>query len=655
MRALLFFPVTALVACSDDGDIAPNDVAADTNDASETSVEGDTSETSVEGDTSETSVEGDTNDVSETDLEVEVEVETTETEASETSDAYLAGCESLFAARIVEMQVALDDAFPSDCGAPLRDDVARLQAGGAPLCRRGETANGCRERHYANPSIEGLNEACWDASAPRGCMRGTFVPRCADGSDDCVEPEAVCQDGTRPMVYREAAATPSNRWFIYLGGEGGPCTGGQCWLYYRYGPQLDDVPHAAAMSTAHPDLPTRAAAMGTGVMSGAAQSPLAAMNRVQFERCTDAASDAIEAVPVSDGVPPEFASRFPTLPVATRTATVPVWHRGLATWRATLHHLTTVAGRDRDGDGVPELPSLADATQVVFGGSSDAASWLMHAGDRLAEEVRAIAGDDVDVRLMLDGNFAPMLDNEGRYHPDAPADFDMYHDDYEASGLCRLPDNGDGIDNEACSAAAYKEGGASARAFTTRNVFLDASCEALHGPRAWQCNDREHVLAHHVATPFLVLADQEDVTISGNGPQYREDQSYGWDEPATYRRRVLDRAYDMETFWGTDAREDGPGTPGAMALLLPKARREGQAWGQARHVRFSSDDEMGKGMTVCSSAGNKIETVSFGQMLAAWLGITALDRPIALLAEDAARELPTGNVWVTGGQCRQPE
>ena len=47
------------------------------------------------------------------------------------------------------------------------------------------------------------------------------------------------------------------------------------------------------MSTAHPDLPTRAAAMGTGVMSGAAQSPLAAMNRVQFERCLPSGCEAL--------------------------------------------------------------------------------------------------------------------------------------------------------------------------------------------------------------------------------------------------------------------------------------------------------------------------------------------------------------------------
>ncbi len=594
-------------------------------------------------------------DASESDAQAETEVgeETNTAEVAETSDDYLARCESLFAARIVELQVALEDTFPSACDVPLRDDLGRLRADGGALCRAGETANGCRDRLYAEPSLDGLNPACWDASGPSGCMRGTFVPPCADGSDDCAEPEAVCQDGTRPMVYREAAAIPSNRWFIYLGGEGGPCSGGQCWLNYRFAAALDDVPFAGAMSTAHPDLPTRAAVLGTGVMSGAAGSPLAAMNRVQFERCTDAASDAIEVIPVGDGVPPELATRYPTLPVATRTSTVPVWHRGLATWRATLRHLTTLAGRDRDGDGVAELPSLADATQVVLAGSSDASTWLVFAGDRLADELRAIAGPDVDVRIMIDGSFGTMLDNEGRYHPDAPADFDMFHDDYEASGLCRLPDNGDGVDNEACSAAVYQDGGVTAVTFGARNVQLDASCEALHGSSAWQCRDRSHTLVHHLATPFLVLADQEDVTIAGSGPAYRDDRSYGWDRPATYRRRVLDQAYDLEAHWATTAREEGPGRAGDMALLLPKARREGEPWARARHVRFSSDEEMAKGMTACTTGGDKVVTLSFGQMLATWL--EPFDRSTTLLVEDATREVPSGNVWVTGGQCRQAE
>ena len=46
-----------------------------------------------------------------------------------------------------------------------------------------------------------LNPGCRTANSPSGCLLGKWLPKCSDGTDDgCSEPEAVCQDGTRPRA-----------------------------------------------------------------------------------------------------------------------------------------------------------------------------------------------------------------------------------------------------------------------------------------------------------------------------------------------------------------------------------------------------------------------------------------------------------------------
>ncbi|MBT9558090.1 MAG: hypothetical protein IV100_18800 [Myxococcales bacterium] len=566
-------------------------------------------------------------------------------------DLYMAHCESFFAVRIVELQVAADATFATDCDVPLTADIGRLRPGGKPLCTAGETANDCRTRHYRTPpDMDDLDQTCWKGAGPSGCMHASSVPRCADGSDTCVEDEAVCQDGTRPVVFAEAAtAGPTNDWLFHLGGEGGPCAGATCWFNYRFG----EAEFATAMSTLHPDSPGNAALGGKGIFNGDTSLPYSKLNRVRFDRCTDAASDAMELeAPVSNGVPAELAATYPDLPIATAIGHAPVWYRGLATWRATFHHMTTLEGRDRDGDGTPEMPSLADARLIIISASSDASMWVTLAADRLAAELRSIAGQDVEVRMMVDGMFPPMLDNEARYHANVPANFDMVSTSYAESGLCLLPDNGDGVANESCSAASYSAGGDLRSSYETRAVQLDASCEAMHGAGAPECYDRNHTLVHHLDMPVLILADQEDNTVSDGPGTYADDKSYFWKDPSPYRQRVVDQAWDLVDFWSTEAREEGAGTPGDLVLILPKTRREGENWFKATHVRFHDDVDMANEMTLCESDGTKVATASFNQMIGAWIADTL---PQTFAIEDARRVLPNGRVWVTGGACRKPE
>jgi hypothetical protein len=567
-------------------------------------------------------------------------------------ETWFANCGSLFAVRIAELQQGLDATFPLSCDAPLRADIGRLRQGGDALCNAGESPNACRDRLYATPPAMGtLDQGCAEGGPTDGCLLGSFLARCADGTDDCADDEVVCWDGMRPMIYAEAATagpSPSDVWWFHMGGEGGPCSGAMCWATYRLG----ENEFKFAMSSLHPENPSNAATRGSGVTSGDPTTPYARVNRVRFERCTDAATDRVEEVPVSNGVPPEFAAQYPGIPVADRYATTRVWHKGLATWKAAFRKMAATDGRDLDGDATPDLPSLANARLVVLSASSDASVWLTLAADRLADELRAIAGPDVDVRIAIDGLFPPMLDNEARYHPDAPENFDMLSMPYADTGLCQLDDNGDGLDNEACSDQTFQAGGALRTNYEERGVLLDASCEAMHGVGAAECFDRNHTLVHHVGVPIFVLADQEDNTVSDSGPQYAHDRGWLFTTIDLYRKRIVDAGWDIVDFWNTTAREEGAGGAEGFMLVLPKARRNDQPRGRATHVRFGNDDRMADTMTLCSDAGVKVTTVSFSQMIAGWL---TGELPQTFAIEDARRTLPNGSHWVTGSACRAAE
>ena len=574
-------------------------------------------------------------------------------------DHYLANCGSLFASRILEMQRERTASFPADCDAVLVDDIGTLASG--PLCRAGESPNDCQARLYESPpALPGdLDPGCWTSDPPRtGCLRGKWLPPCADGGDTCAEPEAICQDGTRPMVYAEAAtAGPSDVWIIYQSGEGGPCVGDICWASYRYG--MDDAAFPKAMSSLHPEGPSKAAEIGAGIMSGDPDpaNPFARANRVHFERCADAASDAVEMVPVGDGVIPELAERYADAPIRTRSTPTPLWHHGFKIWSALFHALATKQGRDLDGDGAPDLPSIADATTVVLVGSSDASTWLIHAADALAGVLRDIAGRDVDVRLVIDGYFNPSLDNEGRYHPAAPADFNLLTHPYTITGLCELPDNGDSSVSRACSEAYYRPGVATSPirdyrgALDTRGVVSDETCEATHGAGAWECADRSHLLFQHLQTPVFILADQEDHTVSGVTPPFVEDYRYVY-TLSDYRRRVLDQARDLRTYVRSVGGEEGPGSPNHFSIVLPKRRRDGEPPARATHVRMGSDTRMAEHMTQCDEAGNALASPTLAELIARWM----MKPPESVfVVESAADWGGSGNFWVTGPSCRAPE
>jgi hypothetical protein len=489
-----------------------------------------------------------------------------------------------------------------------------------------------------------------------------------------LEGEAICADGTRPMVFVEPATSgASNKWIFYLSGEGGPCHGENCWVSYRYKqPLMGDPGPALSMSTMHPDLPRGASIGGDGIASGSLADPTSDYNRVVFNRCSDAASGAIESVPIPDGIPATMECAFPGLVGAneTRRSYAPTYHRGFYVMTAAFNTFDVVGGVDLDGNGSIDVPSLADATHVAIAGSSDAAYWVGVAGDHLADEVEAIAGDDVDVRLLLDGYFIGGLDNEARHTAAPPAGFNIFDAPYTTTGLCGPLDvDGDGV-VEACSDAVYQAGGPldvdttyfERASMEVRGTLIDQSClefHALVGDGDAPCYDRSHVLMHHIDTPYGVFADQEDQKLYDSEVSYFEGNvAWGPLNPflAEYRTRILETARDVEDFWSTQ-REEGAMANEDVLLLLRKARRAGQPISAAHHVYFGSDVRMNLPMTQCERLGGGasmvLDVVTIEDAVDEWITNPAAAQ--ARVFEDAVNAAAAPTWWVTSnGACVAP-
>ena len=568
-------------------------------------------------------------------------------------------CGSLFAARIYALQCAENPQHRGGCDAPLSSDLGALNDSGDPLCVAGESPDACQERLYETPPDPSTLKpgGCTDDD----CMRLKALPRCADGGDACDEPEVICQDGSRPMAYMAPGA--SNAWVFHLGGEGGPCAGNFCWALYRYSEEMwANGEFERAMSAHHPLSLTTARKKGAGLTHGdPTLSPLGGTNRVKWKRCTDAASDGVSTTELFDlsGEVDPAVFRSSELPDEARAwGTAPVFHHGLKTWKGLFHSLTTDAGRDLDGDGVPDLPSLADAEVVALAGSSDASLWVTVSADALRETLREIAGPEVDVRLLIDGFYEPMLDNELRYQAGAASDFSLFTDGFTEGGDCSLPDDGGGA--APCSSYNYTEtttrfGGRSQRGdMAARNTQLDASCEALHGADAPECYDIRRMLAQNVETPYLVIADQQDAKIAGSVVPFADREGYGWPSLEAYRQRVLDQANDVHANGPSSRREEGPKP--TMEQVLVMRRSVGN-----NHTHFGDDVKMGIGspsavgpwaMTACTAPDDTGMTLSNLEIIDAWISGVL---PVSLLSEDASRWDGSSPFWVSGATCRAPQ
>jgi hypothetical protein len=253
------------------------------------------------------------------------------------------------------------------------------------------------------------------------------------------------------------------------------------------------------------------------------------------------------------------------------------------------------------------LPSIADATQVVFLGHSAAAHGLYQNADRNAAYLRAMPGFAGDVRAIHDAQFTPAAENEAAFDPAQnpdPASVDTLFDQRTTGTTAAIGAydsfryHGHPQSYFAADYVAWLENPGDSPA-----TLLDESCVATHAPTgdAWKCTDRFHVRLHHETTPALVREDFTDPNFDHNNFPF--GHIMWWGELAGYAHcnaifgipvcpptltleqntnRLLVQAthftqgYFARSELATGADTSGP--PGSVHLWMPRCGQHGGAY-----------------------------------------------------------------------------
>lgn len=344
---------------------------------------------------------------------------------------------------------------------------------------------------------------------------------------DLDDPSIRCLDGTRPIIYVDrAVGDPSNRWLISMTG-GGACAardadgngsledGQDCLNGY-----LTDQTQGS--STASADAMSSLTDVdGSGILSAdPARNPVFAhYNRIRIQKC---GYDRHSGRATHPGV-------TATLPNGGPTFTYDLYNHGqkivlealdtlvgAGSGQAGLQYSTWVADGSSVMSTVETLPSIADATQVLFVGHSGAAHGLYQNIDRYGSWLRALPGFVGDVRVVHDAQFQPSVENEAAFDPSQNPDPLLHNTlfDQRTSGHTPLTGGYDSAQYHAQANSpivrdylAWLES-----AGDSLDTLLDASCVAAHAATndIWKCHDRLHVRLHHETTPALVREDYLD-------------------------------------------------------------------------------------------------------------------------------------------------
>jgi hypothetical protein len=284
--------------------------------------------------------------------------------------------------------------------------------------------------------------------------------------DTADHPEALCNDGTAAVYYvRRGAMGQDDMWQIHLQGGGG-CSSYQGCLdrWCSAGTNYD----ATKMSTAW--APESMA--GQGLMTANDSSAFDDWNHVFVYYCSSdgwkgQASDAV----VDDGVNAPYSADFNG-------------HDILAAVIDELDDGATSDGSDQ------VMPSLADATAVLFSGTSAGSNGAKTNADWLGERLRS-TNADVQYRAIFDAAIKP---DDSDYM--APADYAALRNHLGAWGQV--------IDS-----------------------FVDESCLEQHTPPATptdestECNNLVHVMRNHITTPYFARMD------------LRDSNALPWENPVT--------------------------------------------------------------------------------------------------------------------------
>jgi hypothetical protein len=272
-------------------------------------------------------------------------------------------------------------------------------------------------------------------------------------------PNALCSDGTPAIMYVRKASGPAatNKWVIHMQ-AGGSCSNYEVCLQRWCGIGSYD---AAKMSSRF----APPVANGAGIFSRGAPNAFGPANQVYLYYCSSDTwlgrrSDAVFDDPTGANV--SFRVHF----------------RGHDILEAAADALAKGAKSD---DGAETLPSLSNATEVLFSGSSAGSVGLSQSLDWWASKVPGAKSFG-----MLDSIFLPVPEDV-----DDPVVASKYLDGMKAQWT-----NVRG---------------------TLYQGFADESCMAAHaGADAYLCGLGTHVQLNHMTTPFVTRQDLTDPVSYGS-------------------------------------------------------------------------------------------------------------------------------------------
>lgn len=308
-------------------------------------------------------------------------------------------------------------------------------------------------------------------------------------------PDALCNDGTAPVLYYRPyrGEANRNRWSITLRG-GGSCSDAEScaarWCACSPSNPCAHSDYVSGFDLSNMSGGGRRGNPGNGIDSrdAANDNPLADYNQVQLIYCSsdfwigNARGVHYTTTHPRTGEPVTYTLHFLGDRILAADLDI-VRREGVAPLVYTV-----------DGGSVA-MPDLDEAEEVVLAGDSAGGVGLVHHLDGIADLLRAHhvgGGGGPEVVGLVDSAVGP----------------EWARLDWSASVFASA-----GGDTYA-SAMAMIDGSS-----LNYGAFHDASCLAMHTSDPQLCWDSTHVVRHHVTTPFFVRMGLLDPVVSGNTAQ----------------------------------------------------------------------------------------------------------------------------------------
>lgn len=355
------------------------------------------------------------------------------------------------------------------------------------------------------------------------------VPACVGGGcldkveiDTAIYPNAVCNDGSPGVMYirpAPAGSADEDKWVVHLEGGAGAAGAGELlerWCGDRY---YD----ASKMSSSWaPDQIN-----DLGISADRADNNFSEWNQVFMYYCSSDQWTGRRRKPMIG-----YIGSHTTLPVDFS-----VEFRG--------HQILVAAMRTLQAGGIfignDALRDLDDATHLLLTGSSAGSGGVRTNGDRLRSQLRQ-TNPDLKMRLVLDSGVRPIEAwvNDLVYPGGVPPVVDPYvdMDDYIAQKLARDE---------------------------TWNAPTDESCLEAHPSDPETCASSDHLVFHHLTTPFFVRQDLDEQLPDDADPQLWAEETHAHllelDDLLTYAEDAADMTVTPGVFApqvGTHTSLDSP-------------------------------------------------------------------------------------------------